>query len=214
MVQRMDKAQVWNLTHQQRASVADALSELEPDQWREPSLCAGWSVHVAAAHILAGAEQTPLNFMTSMAKSGFRFDVMIDKAAHQLGTLPPAEIIERIRARTTTTNGPPAPPVTMLGEIVAHAGDVFYPLGQPAPVTQEAVVAALGHFTGAGFPIGAKKRIEGLRLTATDAEWSSGTGPEVTGPAMPLLLAMVGRRPALDALSGAGVATLAARMPA
>ena len=213
MVPTMDKAQIWNLTHQQRATVADALAELKPDQWGEPSLCSGWSVHVAAAHILAGAEQTPLNFMTSMAKSGFRFDVMIDKAARQLGTLPPPEIIERLRARTTTTNGPPAPPVTMLGEIVGHASDIFYPLGQPVPVSQEALVAALGHFSGVGFPIGAKKRIEGLRLVATDVDWSSGAGPEVTGPATPLLLAMIGRRPALDALSGAGVATLSGRMP-
>jgi len=209
----MDKAQIWTLTHRQRATVADALAELKPDQWREGSLCAGWSVQVAAAHILAGAEQTPLNFMKGMAGSGFRFDVMIDKAARRLGTLPPAEIIERIRVRTATTNGPPAPPMTMLGEIVAHAGDIFQPLGQPAPVSTEAVAAALGHFTGVGFPVGTKKRIEGLRLVATDTDWTYGAGPEVTGPGMPLLLAMTGRRGTLDALSGAGVPTLAARMP-
>jgi hypothetical protein len=48
---------------------------------------------------------------------------------------------------------------------------------------------------------------------ATDVDWSHGAGAEVTGPATPLLLAMTGRRGALDALSGAGVATMAGRMP-
>ena len=94
----MDKAQIWQLTHRERAAMADRLADLKPDQWAEPSLCAGWSVQVAAAHILAGAEQTPVNFMTGMAKNGFRFNTMIDRAARQLGDLRPAEIIERLRA--------------------------------------------------------------------------------------------------------------------
>ena len=60
----MGKAQIWQLTHRERAAMVDTLAELKPDQWAEPSLVAGWSVHVAAAHILAGAEQTPLHFTT------------------------------------------------------------------------------------------------------------------------------------------------------
>ena len=65
-----------------------------------------------------------------------------------------------------------------------------------------------------GFPVGAKKRIAGLRLVATDLDWSHGTGPEVTGPALPLLLAMTGRSAGLADLAGAGLATLGTRMPA
>jgi uncharacterized protein (TIGR03083 family) len=209
----MDKAQIWGLTHGERAAMVETLTELKPDQWAERSLVADWSVHIAAAHILSGAEQTPMNFMTTMAASGFRFNVMIDRAARKLGALQPAEIIERLRARTSTTNGPPAPPMTMLGEIVVHSGDIRRPLGitdEPGP---DALVACLAHFTGVGFPVGTKKRIDGLRLVATDADWSHGAGPEITGPGLPLLLAMTGRRGGLDALTGAGVATLASRMP-
>src|SRR2546423_2956374 len=125
----MDKAKTWDLIHRERAAMADTLAELQPSQWAEPSLCAGWSVHLAAAHILAGAEQTPMKFITGMPGSGFRFNTMMDRKARQLGALPPAEIIERLRARTATTNGPPAPAVTMLGEIVVHTGDILYPLG-------------------------------------------------------------------------------------
>ena len=62
----------------------ETLAELKPSQWTEPSLCAGWSVHLAAAHILAGAEQTQLGFITGMASSGFRFNTMIDRDARRI----------------------------------------------------------------------------------------------------------------------------------
>jgi uncharacterized protein (TIGR03083 family) len=210
----MDKAKTWELIHRERASMADTLAELKPSQWAEPSLCAGWSVHIAAGHILSGAEQTPLAFMTGMAGSGFRFNALMDRNARRLGALPPGEIIERLRARTATTNGPPAPAVTMLGEIVVHTGDILHPLGQARDLSPEALIASLEMYKGTGFPVGTKKRIDGLRLVATDVDWSHGTGPEVTGPALPLLLAMTGRTAGLGALSGAGVATLRNRMAA
>jgi hypothetical protein len=38
-----------------------------------------------------------------------------------------------------------------------------------------------------------------------------GTGPEVSGPIMMLVMAMTGRKPVLDELSGEGVATLRSR---
>jgi len=209
----MDRAEAWRLIHRERAAMADTLAELKPSQWVEPSLVAGWSVHIAAAHILAGAEQTPLNFFKAMAGSGFRFNTMIDRAARQLGTLPPGEIIERIRARTSTTNAPPGPPITMLGEIVVHSGDIRYPLGLAGDVSPEAITACLDMYKGQQFPTGAKKRVQGLRLIATDLGWSYGSGPEVAGPALPLLLAMTGRAGGLADLAGAGLATFRSRMP-
>lgn len=209
----MDKARTWELIHREREAMADTLAELKPSQWAEPSLCGGWSVHVAAAHILAGAEQTQLGFMKRLAGSGFRFDTMIERDAKRFGALPPAEIIERIRARTSTTNGPPAPQGTMLGEVVVHAGDIRYPLGQAGISSPEALAACLDMYKTTGFPVGAKQRISGLRLVATDLDWSHGTGPEVTGPALPLLLAMTGRPAGLADLAGAGLATLQRRMP-
>jgi uncharacterized protein (TIGR03083 family) len=153
-------------------------------------------------------------FITGMAGSGFRFNTMIDRDARRLGGLSPSEIIERLRARTSTTNGPPAPAVTMLGEIVVHAGDVLHPLGQPSPSCAAALTACLDMYKTTGFPVGTKKRIAGLRLVATDVDWTHGTGPEVTGPALPLLLAMTGRPAGLAGLDGAGLSTLRSRMPA
>jgi hypothetical protein len=100
----------------------------------------------------------------------------------------------------------------MLGEIVVHSGDIRYPLGQPNGVNPEALIACLDMYKAQQFPTGAKKRVEGLRLVATDLGWSYGSGPEVTGPGLSLLLAMTGRPAVLVDLSGTGVDTLQSRM--
>jgi Mycothiol maleylpyruvate isomerase N-terminal domain len=55
------------------------------------------------------------------------------------------------------------------------------------------------------------ERIAGPRLTATDCDWSTGTGPEVTGPLLSLIMAMSGRRQACQDLTGDGSAALANR---
>jgi uncharacterized protein (TIGR03083 family) len=100
----------------------------------------------------------------------------------------------------------------MLGEIVVHSDDIRRPLGLDSNTSRDALVACLDMYKTASFPVGTKKRIEGLRLVATDVDWSHGTGPEVTGPAMPMLMAMTGRTPGLDGLVGEGLATLRRRM--
>ncbi len=55
---------------------------------------------------------------------------------------------------------------------------------------------------------GAKELVARVRLTATDLDLSIGEGPEVNGPALALLLAVTGRRIALDELDGPGLARL------
>ena len=66
-------------------------------------------------------------------------------------------------------------------------------------------------YQGSNLLIGSKRRIAGLTLRATDAEWSHGTGPEVSGPILSLVMAMTGRKVAADDLTGEGVATLRSR---
>ncbi len=66
-------------------------------------------------------------------------------------------------------------------------------------------------YQGSNLLIGATSRIAGLTLRVTDTDWSHGSGPEVTGPMLSLLLAMTGRGAAVADLTGAGVGTLASR---
>ncbi|MDQ1425652.1 MAG: hypothetical protein QOD72_3150 [Acidimicrobiaceae bacterium] len=208
----MGDAPTWGLIHKERAAMADTLNALTASQWSEPSLVAGWSVQVTAAHIVNGAEQTPGHFMARMAANGFRFNKAMDRDARRSGALAPAEIVERLRARTTTTNHPPAPVMAMLGEIVVHAEDIRHPLGLESDTSPDAIVACLEMYAKANFPVGGKKRIDGLRLVATDIDWSHGTGPEVSGLGLSLVMAMTGRPAGLDRLTGDGLATLRSRV--
>jgi uncharacterized protein (TIGR03083 family) len=207
-----DNARTWKLIHAERQHLADTLEGLSPEQWATPSLCAGWSVQATAAHILAGAEQTPLGFLSGLATSGFRFNTLMQRDVQRLGALAPSVLVDRLRARTTTTNHPPAPVGAMLGEIVVHGEDIRRPLGLHAQITTDATVGCLELYKGANFPVGAKKRIAGLRLVATDVTWSHGSGPEVTGPALSLVMVMAGRAAGLKELTGGGVAALGSRL--
>ena len=208
----MDNATTWKLIHAERAATADALAGLTASQWSVPSLCGGWSVQVAAAHIVMGAEQTKTKFFTRMAANGFRFNRMIDHDARSCGRSSTAEIVSRLRSTVTATNGPPAPLMTMLGEVVVHGQDICHPLGLEVKPSEAALSACLTMYTGVNFPVGTKKRIAGLRLATDDGEWTYGDGPEVTGPGTSLLLAMTGRAAALADLSGEGLAILTERM--
>jgi uncharacterized protein (TIGR03083 family) len=164
-----------------------------------------------AGHVLAAAEQTPLNFYREMISAGFRFNVFANRAAKRLATIGPDELVARLRARTTTTNHPPAPVMAMLGEIVVHGEDIRRPLGLKHTSPEGALVAVADSWKNSNLLIGAKRRITGLRLRSTDSDWSHGDGPEVSGPLISLVLAMTGRKGAHVDLNGKGLTILASR---
>ena len=207
-----DNRQTWAFIHAERSAIVEMLETLTPDQWATPSLCTGWSVHRAAAHLVASAEQTAPSFIAGMARSGFRFNTMIERDVRRLGALEPAEIVARIRARTATTNRPPAPVMAMLGEVVVHGEDIRRPLGLSRVVPPRASAACLEMYKAATFPVGGKRRMAGLRLVATDTDWSCGDGPTVSGPALSLMLAMTGRAVGGEDLTGDGVDTFRSRL--
>jgi uncharacterized protein (TIGR03083 family) len=123
----------------------------------------------------------------------------------------PDELVQRLRDRTTTTNHPPAPVMAMLGEIVVHGDDIRRPLGLVHQSPQAALVTLADSWKDSNLLIGSKRRIAGLTLRATDATWSHGTGPQVTGPLQSLILAMTGRKDSHQDLSGEGLTILADR---
>ena len=207
----MKTAEIWTYIHAERAELARTWAELTPEQWAAASWCAGWSVQDAAGHVVAAAEQTPANFYQELARAGFRFDTFTDRGARRRAVAGPDELVRRLRARTATTNHPPAPVLAMLGEIVVHGEDIRRPLGLTREVPEGALVAVADGWKNSNLLIGAKRRIAGLRLRATDADWAHGAGPEVSGPLVALLLAMTGRTAVHPELAGEGLATLRSR---
>ncbi len=200
------------MIREERAALVDALAGLPADSWDRRSLCPEWTVRDVVGHLIATARMTPVRFFTKMAGTGFKFHVMTARdSAAVTANRSPAELVDLYRAEIDARTSPPGPTMAMLGESIVHGEDIFRALGgyRPHPVAH--VLAAADFFKGSDLLIGTKRRISGVTLRATDADWSTGTGPEVTGPAVALLLAMTGRDAALADLSGEGVAVLRGR---
>lgn len=201
----------WPLIHAEREALAADLETLDDAGWATPSLCQQWSVLDVLGHMTATAKMTPAKFFAKLASSGFRFEVMSAKDRSQETAGGAAACLAEFRRVGKATTHPPGPVEAMLGEVVLHSEDIRRPLGIKRQYPTEAVVRVADFFKGSNLLIGAKNRIAGLTLKATDTEWSHGSGPVVTGPVLSLALAMTGRRAALDDLSGDGLETLRSR---
>ena len=201
---------VWELVHTERRALADDLAAIADEGWETPSLCAGWTVHDVAAHLVDNARTTRIGIVVAMVRARFDFDRQNDEgvARHKGGT--PAETLRRLREVVGRTTTPPAPLDSRLVEEVVHGEDIRRPLGLTRAYPREAVLRALSHQLKTSVGLGGgKQRAAGLRLVATDADWSSGDGEEVSGPLVSLLLAVSGRHQALADLAGPGAARLA-----
>ena len=201
---------VWPMVHAERAALIDDLSHLEGEQWERPSLCDGWTVHDVVAHLVDTARTTRLGFVARLARARFDFDRQNTQGVARERGASSQETLERLRQVASRTSTPPAPLDSRLVEEVVHGEDIRRPLGIVHAYPLEAVVRSLRYQarTPAAFG-GAKELTARLRLTATDAGLSIGDGPEASGTALSLLLAISGRRAALDDLSGPGLPTLA-----
>lgn len=85
------------------------------------------------------------------------------------------------------------------------------PAPRDCPHDPEAVREVADLYKGSNTLIGAKNRIAGLALKATDQDWSNGTGPAVEGPLLSPVMAMTGRKAHVDDLTGEGVERLRSR---
>ena len=202
---------IWPVIHDERKALAADLKGRTGEEWATTSLCGQWTVRDVLAHMTSAASLTPPAFFAKLAGSGFKFEkVQASGIATHRGSSP-ADAMTRFEAVLTSVKHPPGPGDTWLGETIVHAEDIRRPLGIGHQYPTEAVVQVASFYQGSNLLIGSKKRIEGLTLRATDAEWSHGTGPEVSGPILSLVMAMTGRKAPLDDLTGDGVAMLRSR---
>jgi uncharacterized protein (TIGR03083 family) len=202
---------IWPVIHAERKSLAEDLRTLGTTDWDTTSLCGQWTVRDVLAHLTAAGKLTSLTFFARLAGTGFNFEKLQQKgvAANRGGS--PADTLSGFEAVQSSTKHPPGPADTWLGEVIVHAEDIRRPLGIKHAYPAEAVTRVADFYKGSNLLIGSKRRIDGLTLRATDADWSHGTGPEVSGPALSLVLAMTGRTAAIENLDGDGVATLRRR---
>jgi uncharacterized protein (TIGR03083 family) len=207
----MATADIWPVIHAERRSLATDLAALSAEAWATASLCQQWSVRDVTAHMTATAKVSPATFFPKMLAAGFSLTRMQDKdiAVQKGGT--PADTLVRFEGVMDSTQHPPGPADTMLGETIVHAEDIRRPLGIRHEYPASALVQVANFYRGSNLIIGTKRRIAGLTLRSTDTDWSHGSGPEVAGPMLSLVMAMTGRKAALSDLTGDGVAALQAR---
>lgn len=198
-------------------SIAEFLRELPDEAWDHDTLCEGWRVRDVVSHMALGYTTPMLPMIGKVAKHGFNVPrtSAVESAAYG-SAHSPAEILavfETIPTQHVRKGISKMIPVREgLVDHVVHHQDIRRPLGMPRTIPEDRLVAALDAAPGISGFVGAKKRATGLRLTATDVEWTHGDGPEVRGTGEAILLTITGRRAALDELDGEGVATLATRL--
>ncbi len=196
-----------------RESFADYLATLAPQDWEAQSLCAAWTVKGVTTHLLVTPTMSKGQIFTGFLASGFnlgKFSAkLVSKMCDEMST---DEIIEKTRSTAGVKNPPPGlKPIGVFGEVLTHTSDVSLAIDKPFALPVDHYVIGLDYMKGVQPVLGCKKRIAGLKLNATDADWSTGDGPFVEGKAQHLLSAMTGRRAALDDLTGDGVEELRGR---
>ena len=206
-------ADVWEMVAEQRRTTVDLVGSLDEAALATPSLCAGWAVRDVAGHLAWVALTSPPEVAREVLLAGGRVHRAIDTQAKVYGSLETDVLLAKLRlavdSRITT---PTITPESLLSDLLVHHQDIRRPLGIDAAIDPAQLRIALDHYVGANRFTGGRKRAKGLRLVAVDLDWTSGSGPEVTGPAEALLLAAVGRGAALADLSGDGVPALASRI--
>lgn len=204
---------LWRLVAAERGALADDLAGLTDEQWSTPSQCPGWSVRDIAAHLTAAASTGPAAFILEFARAGFDFDRYANAGLARRRGDSPAQTLAAFRAVQSSTTSPPGPKATWVGEVIVHGEDARRPLGIAHAYDPEALRVVADFYKGSNTLIGAKTRIAGLTLKATDQDWTHGSGPLVEGPLLSLVLAMTGRGKHVGDLTGPGVDTLLSRTP-
>jgi len=206
--------EAWVAGRDEMLDLAERLADLDDGQWNSPSLCVLWRVRDVLAHLTAGAEGAFGGgaVFVGMLRHGLHFNRWVAADGQARGQQDPTVVLKALRNAAANRKGPSgARPVTSLAHVLIHGQDICRPLGITRDLPEAHLVPVADFVKDDVHRFGAKKRIAGLKLTATDMDWSYGTGPEVTGPAEALVMMMGGRVVALDDLSGEGKTALVTR---
>ena len=203
----------WALVAAERRDLADLGASLTQAQWDTPSLCEGWTVRHVFAHVVMGAARDFRSLLPFIVRSPLDLDRASMRAAIAVGEgREPDQLVSQLRLEATSRKRLPGTTIAgIMSEVVVHGQDIRRPLGVTRVPPVDRTVLALWSMVRTGLGLGNTKRIAGLRLVATDVDWTHGEGPEVRGPAEALLMATCGRRVALDDLEGPGLETLRSR---
>src|SRR5581483_6423351 len=164
------------MVHAERRSLAGFLGTLPPERWAAPTLCDKWTVQQVVGHVVAAGNVTVLHFFAGLGRAGFSFDRFVEGDLEKYAQGSPAETLARFEAIIDSDRTPPAPDskYIALGEVMVHGEDIRHALGSPGEHPAEHLITLAEFYKDTGPPLRGRKRAAGLRLEATDVDWSAG----------------------------------------
>lgn len=202
----MDRDESWRVIDQQRSVLADLLETLGPGALATPSLCEGWTVRDVGAHLSMAATTSTGEVLRWMVRCRGSFDRVIHESAVERARRPTDQIVADLRGIVGSRRLAPG---TFwrdpLLDIVVHGQDIARPLGLTVDPPAEAARTAAEWAWQRRFPFFPSRRLRGVCLVADDIEWTRGSGAELRGPVVSLLLLSTGRPAGLEGLSGPGL---------
>jgi len=179
----------------ERTDLAHLLAGLRPDRWDAPTLCEGWRVREVVAHITMPFRTSLGRTLVELVKARGSVNRMADRCARSdAARLSTGELLAALRDNVAHPWKPPGGGVLgALSHDVIHGLDISVglDLGRQVPLDRMAMV--LGGLRPRNVAFFGTD-LTGVRLQATDLDWSHGTGTPVRGSAQDLLLALCGRR--------------------
>ena len=193
----------------ERTDLADLLATLRPEQWEAPSLCKGWRVRDVVAHVMS-FDVSPLTMFRRAIRS--RMVHINQVGVDELALLSTDDLLDKLRAHLR-----PEGLATIFGgrlallDVTIHHQDIRRPLGLPREIPAERLRLVLDSSLRS-LELPAWRIARGVHLITSDLDWSHGSGPEVSGPAEAMLMAITGRVCAVGELTGPGQPVVAARL--
>ncbi|MFI7065578.1 maleylpyruvate isomerase family mycothiol-dependent enzyme [Kribbella sp. NPDC050124] len=178
----------------ERAELADLLDGLQDQDWDKASLCEGWRVREVVAHVTMPFRMSLPRFLVGMVRAGGNFNKFSDRQARQGAVeFSAGELTECLRQNVNHPWKPPGGGYEgALSHDVIHGLDITVALGMDRCVPADRLRRVLD---------GVKPRqvkyfgvdLTGIQLSATDLDWTYGTGEALSGNAQDLLLVLCGR---------------------
>ena len=189
----LETGELWRIVDRERASLADLLEGLSPEDWETPTGCGDWRVRDVAAHLTAGARFSRRRVVGELLRARGNVDRMIHDASVREGRAPGEEIVANLRsivgsrrmAMLTT-------PRESLLDVLVHGQDIALALGRMREMPPEGARDAADRVWTMRVPP-RPWPLPKARLVATDIAWTRGQGEEIRGPVTALLLLLTGR---------------------
>ena len=204
-----------DLIADERRALADLAEGLDDAQLDAPSPCEAWTVRDIVAHLtlpLTSSVRGSLPLIVRSRGSVPRFTVLA--TAEQVANYSMPQLVALLRDRARHEWRPPLLPLQApLTELLVHGYDIRQPLGLAHDPPHAAVRRALEFVVSSKATLGfvGRGQLKGVRLEATDLDWSHGDGAPLRGRGISVLAGALGRQPALDELEGEGVAVMRSR---